>query len=145
MSHFMTLVLVDEAEPDPVARAEGLMAAYWGSEFFDEETGCRLAHVKCDGFVVGGQYDGVIWGKEQHYNLKPGDYQRRYGLDVVRPEDNARPVSRLVPDLLPYAVITPDGEWFERDRLSEQAWRDEVRSLLDRNATRMAVAIDCHC
>jgi hypothetical protein len=126
-------------------RAEQLMAAFWAPEFFDEETGRRLAHVKCDGFTVGGRYDGVIWGKEQHHNLRPAEYQRRYGLDVVRPEDNLRPVPELVPDLLPYAVVSPDGQWFDREDTSEEVWREAVRSLLARYADGMAVAVDCHC
>lgn len=121
------------------------MMPFWSRDLLDEETGRRIPNVKCDGFVVGGRYDGVIWGKEQHYSLPPEQYRERYGLDVVRPEDNLRPVSELVDDLVPYAVITPDGRWSDREGTPEQAWRDAVRSLLAEHHTRMAVGIDCHC
>jgi hypothetical protein len=140
MAHFLTLVLVDAAGPDPVARATAVMRRYW-----DESGVRRDQDAKCDGFVVGGRYDGIIWGKEQHYNLEPHEFQRRYGLDVVRPEDNVRPVLELVPDLLPYAIVTPDGMWLDRESQSEAGWRELVRSTLARNSICVAVAIDCHC
>ncbi|WP_214417006.1 hypothetical protein [Sphaerisporangium fuscum] len=145
MAHFLALVLVDETESDPIARAERMMMAFWAPDFVDDETGLELPNVKCDGFTVGGRFDGVIWGKEQHHDLAPQEYQRRYGLDVVRPEDNLRPVRELVPDLLPYALVTPDARWSDRSGKSEQAWSEEFRSLLADHPDRLAVAIDCHC
>ncbi|GAA0833710.1 hypothetical protein ACFQVD_26130 [Streptosporangium amethystogenes subsp. fukuiense] len=58
-----------------------------------------------------------------------------------------RPVSELVPDILrfPYAVITPDGRWFDHGDMPERDWQDALRSLLDRHRDRTAVAMDCHC
>jgi hypothetical protein len=144
VTHFLTLVLVDGSDPDPVARARHMMRRFWADEPLDE-AGQRIPDWKCDGFVVEGRYDGEIWGKEQHYNLTPDQFQQRYGLDVVRPEDNVRPVSELVPDLLPFAVVTPDGDWVDRDGVSEQAWRTAFRALRAKYNERIAVAIDCHC
>ncbi|RAY15043.1 hypothetical protein DPM19_09875 [Actinomadura craniellae] len=145
MAHFLALVLVDRSVQDPIARAEQVMENFWAPDFFDEETGERRPNVRCDGFVVGGRYDGVIWGKEQHYDLTPDQYRRRYGLDVVRPEDNLRPVSELVPGVIPYAIVTPDGQWSDCAGKPDQAWSDEVGSLLAEHRHRMVVAIDCHC
>ena len=139
MAHFLVLVLIDAADPDPAARARLVMRRYW-----DESGDADNPDAKCDGFVVGGRYDGIIWGKEQHYNLKPHEFQQRYGLDVVRPEDNIRPVPELVPDVLPYAVVTPGGHWLDREQQAEAGWREVVRSTLARHRTCIAVAIDCH-
>jgi len=139
MAHFLALVLVDAADPDPAARALLVMRRYW-----DESGEGDNPDAKCDGFVVGGRFDGIIWGKEQHYNLKPHEFQQRYGLDVVRPEDNVRPVPALVPDLLPYAIVTPDDVWLDQDQQAKAAWPDVVRSTLAGNEARLAVAIDCH-
>lgn len=144
MSHFLALVLVDESDPDPAARAESTMMKYRADERFDDN-GQRVADWKCDSFVIGGRYDGEIWGKEQHYNLRPDEFQRRYGLDVVEPEDNIRPVAELVPDLLPFAIVLPEGRWIDWEGKAEQAWREEVRELLAEHGGRIAVAIDCHC
>lgn len=161
MAHFLTLVLVDPADPQPAAHAERLMMRYWSDVLVDEDEdeddeaggagdagdgrGTGRVSPKCDGFTVGGRYDGLIWGKEQHYNLTPAEFRRRYGLDVVRPEDNVRPVPQLVPDIRAYAVITPDGAWHEQGEEPLQEWRVRLRSLLDRHRDQLAVAIDCHC
>ena len=55
------------------------MSPFWADDLFDEETGRKSPNVKCDGFTVGGRYDGVIWSQERHYNLSPDAFQRRYG------------------------------------------------------------------
>jgi hypothetical protein len=142
VTHFLTLVLVNSAEPDPVARAVQAMERYWIDDLADRDT---KPDARCDGFVVGGRYDGIIWGKEQHHNLKPDEFQRRYGLDVVQAADNVRPVSTLVPDLLPYAIVTPDDRWIGWERESSDRWPEVVRALLTRHSESVAVAIDCHC
>ncbi|MEJ3657253.1 hypothetical protein WEH80_30245 [Actinomycetes bacterium KLBMP 9759] len=144
MSHFLTLVLVDRSESDPASRANTMMAKYWGDDSYDED-GQPIPDRKCDSFVIGGRYDGLIWGKEQHYNLRPDEFQRRYGLDVVQPQDNIRPVTQLVPDLLPYAIVLPDGSWVDREGSTEQDWRTTVQQLLAEHRERFAVAVDCHC
>ncbi|MEU4223437.1 hypothetical protein AB0F17_04010 [Nonomuraea sp. NPDC026600] len=146
MSHFLALVLVDPADPNPIDRAQQLMTPFWARDPFDEETGQESPNVKCDGFTVGGRYDGVIWGQEPEYSLSPDAFQRRYGFDVVRPENNMRPASQVVldPYTLPHAVVTPDGRWLSSEGKPIRAWRDELVSLLDEHGDRLAVAIDCH-
>jgi hypothetical protein len=141
MSHFLTLVIVDPTEPNLGAKAEELMMPY----FDPGEDDIPSPQRKCDGFVIGGQYDGIIWGREQHYNLRPEEYKRRYGLDVVQVEDNIRPISALVPELLSYAIVTPDGKWHDREGKSDEQWQEEFRSLLRQHQEKMVVAIDCHC
>jgi hypothetical protein len=145
VTHWLTLVLVPGDEPDPAARATELMKHYWIVDLADRYDGVK-PWAKCDGFVIGGQYDGVIWGKAQHYNLKPHEYQARYGFDVVKDEDNIRPVSALAPvEVMGVgAIITPDGAWQEWTRDNDATWDDITREVLAEHATCIAVAFDCH-
>ncbi|MEH1948614.1 MAG: hypothetical protein V7K77_16925 [Nostoc sp.] len=140
MSHFLTLVIVDRTEPNPSKKAKELMLPYFET---DEDNPSLQA--KCDGFAIGGQYDGIIWGKEQHYNLNPEEFQHRYGLDIVQSEDNIRPISALMPDLVSYAIVTPDGKWHDREGKSNEEWLEKFRSLLRQYQDNIVVAIDCHC
>ncbi|WP_344595721.1 hypothetical protein [Actinomadura vinacea] len=101
---------------------------------------------RTDGFVIGGRYDGVVKGQEQEFNLPPAEFQRRYGLDVVRPENNIVPVTALPRTVVPLAVVTPDGVWHEwGDDQEEDAWAAEFRKLAAAHQDALAVAIDCHC
>lgn len=138
MAHFLTIVIVSVSETAPAKAAEALMRPYFAP---DMET----PDAKCDGFVVGGQFDGDIWGKAQHYNLTPAEYRARYGLDVVRPEDNVRPVVEIRSGLLPFAVVTPEGRWHDREGKTEADWIAEWSTLKRRFEDYLAVAIDCHC
>ncbi|MBW4687174.1 MAG: hypothetical protein KME40_19215 [Komarekiella atlantica HA4396-MV6] len=140
MSHFLTLVIIDHTEPNLSKKAEELMMPY-----FEADEDNPSSQAKCDGFVIGGRYDGIISGKEQHYNLNPEEFQRRYGLDVVQSEDNIRPISTLVPDLVSYAIVTPDGKWHDCQGKSSEEWLQEFRNLLYQHQEKMVAAIDCHC
>ncbi|MEM9345628.1 MAG: hypothetical protein AAGB26_03310 [Planctomycetota bacterium] len=139
MAHFLTVVFVESNEADPTNAGEQLLRPYFARDMADSPD------AKCDGFVVGGRYDGDIWGKEQHYDLTPAEYQARYGLDVVSPEDNVCPVSVLRPGLLPFAAITPDGQWQDCEGKSESQWQAEWSNLLEHFGDHLAVGIDCHC
>ena len=108
--------------------------------YFDREE----PSAKCSGFVVGGRFDGDIWGKEQHYNLTPAQFQERYGLDRVRDADNIRPVTALRSDLVPYAIVTPDGRWHECKEMDDAQWRSKVLAILEEHSECLAVAVDCH-
>jgi hypothetical protein len=140
MSHFLTLVIVNSTEANPGAKAKALMKPYC-----DPYYNMTPLQRKCEYFVIGGQYDGIIWGKEQHYNLSPQEFQRRYGLDVVQVEDNICPISAIVPELIPYAIITPDGAWHDCAAQSHEEWIQEYHNILHQHQEKLVVAIDCHC
>jgi len=139
MSHFLTVVIVESRGAASVETAEALMRPYFARDLAD------APDAKCDGFAVGGLFDGEIRGKEQHYNLAPPEYQARYGLDVVRPEDNLRPVADLHPGLIPFAVVSPDGRWRDCEGKSDRAWEAEWAALRQEYEGHLAVAVDCHC
>lgn len=140
MSHFLTFVLVEREEGDPERRADELLWPY-----FDDDRADRNSEPKCDGFTIGGRYDGQIYGAPPMYNLTPTEFQKRYGLDVVKPADNIRAAADVPEDLVPYAIVTPQGEWFDCERKDREVWKTEARELLERYREFLVVAIDCHC
>jgi hypothetical protein len=72
---------------------------------------------------------------------------RKYDGDVM-------PVSMLPGDFVPYALVTPDGEWHERATMGwwgcssgimrPEEWRKRAGGLLAANRECWAVAVDCH-
>ena len=100
---------------------------------------------KFDGFVIGGRFDGQLFDAEPMYNLTPAEFQQRYGLDVLRDEDNIRAASEVPAGLTPYAVVTPAGEWLDCEKKDAARWRAEVKELLRLHVRCMVVAVDCHC
>ncbi|HEX8354147.1 MAG TPA: hypothetical protein VF611_14665, partial [Pyrinomonadaceae bacterium] len=119
MSHFLTFVLVGPGEADAVRRAHELLAPYFAADGAGD-AGDRSA--KFDGCVVGGRFDGQLFGAEPMYNLTPAEFQRRYGMDVLRDEDNIRPASEVPDGLTPYALVTPAGEWRDCEGKDAARW-----------------------
>ena len=141
LSHFLTFVLVGGGEADAAGRADELLSPY----FAPDGVYPSGEFAKCDGYVVGGRYDGQLYGAEPEYNLTPAEFQARYGLDKLKDEENVRPASEVPEGLVPYAVVTPEGAWLDREQKSATAWATEVRGLLRRYADCLVVAFDCHC
>ena len=141
MSHFLTFVIVEAEATDAARRARELLAPYFAPDgpYSDENP-----HAKLDGYVIGGRFDGQLFGAEPEYNLTPAEFQRRYGLDVLRDGQNIRAASEVPAALTPYAVVTPAGEWLDCEKKDAARWRAEVRELLRRYALCMLVAVDCH-
>lgn len=142
MSHFLTFVLVGAGEGDVAGRVRELMGPYFAPEGVHAGGGARA---KCDGYVIGGRYDGQLFGAEPEYNLTPSEFQRRYGLDVLRDGENIRPAPEVPEGLVPYAVVTPEGAWLDCERKGPAVWAAEVGGLLRRYADCLVVAVDCHC
>lgn len=142
MSHFLTFVLVPPGEPDAARRAREMLLPYFAP---DGPYSPENPSAKCDGFVVGGRFDGQLYGAEPEYNLTPAEFQKRYGLDVLRDEQNVRAASEVPDGVTPYAVVTPGGEWLDCERRDAAVWEAEVRRLLRLHADCVVVAVDCHC
>ena len=142
MSHFLTFVLVPPDEADAARRAHELLAPYFAP---DGVYAPGDASGKFDGFVIGGRFDGQLYGAEPMYNLTPSEFQSRYGLDVLRDEQNMREASEAPAALVPYAVVTPGGEWLDCEGKTDARWKSEVRELLRLHAGCVVVAVDCHC
>jgi hypothetical protein len=142
MSHFLTFVFVGRGEADVAGRVRELMGPYFAADGVDPSDG-RPA--KCDGYVIGGRYDGQLFGAGAEYNLTPAEFQERYGFDVLKDENNLRAASEVPEGLVPYAVVTPEGAWLDCAKKGAAAWAAEVKGLLRRYADCLVVAVDCHC
>lgn len=142
MSHFLTFVLVGGVEADAAARADELLRPYFAP---DGPYSLESPDAKCDGYVLGGRFDGQLFGAPPEYNLTPAEFQARYGFDKLKDENNVRRASEVPGGLVPYAVVTPEGVWFDCERKERAAWAAEVGALLRRYADCSVVAFDCHC
>jgi hypothetical protein len=142
LSHFLTFVLVGRGEADAARRVRELMGPYFAPDGLYTPGGTGA---KCDGYVIGGRYDGQLFGAEAEYDLTPAEFQKRYGLDLLKDAENVRAASEVPVGLVPYAVVTPEGAWLDCERKGAAAWAAEVRGLLRRHAGCLVVAVDCHC
>ena len=142
MSHFLTFVLVPPGEREAARRARELLAPYFAP---DGVYAPGDPASKFDGCVVGGRFDGQLYGAEPVYDLTPAEFQRRYGFDVLRDGDNVRAASEVPAALTPYAVVKPEGGWLDCEGKDAARWCAEVRGLLRLHAACVVVAVDCHC
>ena len=139
MSHFLAFVFVSPDETNIEHRVNELVDPYFDHE---EREVTNEDQIKCDGFVIGGRYDREIFGVEPMFNLTPPEFEKRYGLDVIRIEDNVRPATEVPRKLVPYAIVTPLGEWFECNDYDD--WPGKVEELLEEHHQYLVVAVDCH-
>lgn len=140
MSHFLTFVFVSPSEANIEQRVNELVDPYFDNE---EREQTADDQIKCDGFVIGGRYDQEIFGVESRHNLVPPEFEKRYGLDVIRIEDNVRPARDVPRKLIPYAIVTSKGEWLECNDYED--WPAKVEQLLQAHDGYLVVAVDCHC
>ena len=139
MSHFLTFVFVSPDETNIEQKVNELVDPYFAHEARDD---IDEDQIKCDGFVIGGRYDQEIFGAAPSYELAPPEFEKRYGLDVIRIEDNVRPAPDVPRRLVPYAVVTPQSEWFECNDYED--WPAKVEELLQQYSKHLVVAVDCH-
>ena len=142
MSHFLTFVLVGRGEGEVARRVRELLGPYFAPDGVHASGGPRA---KCDGYVIGGRYDGQLFGAGPEYNLTPAEFQGRYGLDILKDDNNIRAAAEVPEGLVPYAVVTPEGAWLDCEKKGAAAWAAEVKGLLRRHADCLVVAVDCHC
>ena len=151
MSHFVTVVLVPPSVPrehleDAVARMlapfdENLPAAAQGPSPHDG---------KWDWHVIGGRWDGWLYGPERHEAAPNASAGSTIG-------NNARIVRDIPmedPFYLPFAVLTPEGHWHEvgrmgafalvREEMPRDQWHRFVQGLYAAYPDHVAVAVDCH-
>jgi hypothetical protein len=103
---------------------------------------------------IGGRWDKAIRGEE----AESADNGFNFGDKHTEIRNNALPVSELpspLPDdRIPFALVTPDGEWHQRGKMGWFAsvskempraeWDAKVRALLATNGDAIAVGVDCH-
>lgn len=158
MSHFLTYVLVPKGVEDVEAAAQNLLAPFdenFPCSYDTTECGCcgtkdRKTCKECKGtnvrvysynpdakwdwWEIGGRWDGLL---------------RHNAMNAAK-----LVASKKFDELVPFAVLTPDGEWHEQGRMGwfghaqnekeSAAWKKEVTEVLKHHADSVAVACDLH-
>lgn len=118
---------------------------------------------KWNWWVVGGRWAGSIRDAAEKMPEEPNMISDPAGYERARAErnsveGNSRPVAEFpspIPDkLIPFAILTPEGEWCERGKMgmfefvaSKNAnWKDQAREVFQRyrSTDTIAVAVDLH-
>jgi hypothetical protein len=90
--------------------------------------------------------DRCGWCQGRGKRLKDFPYWKPYWGDSI-------PAAAVRPDFVSYAVVTPLGEWHEREQIpswdprredAEEAWKNQVRALLAQYRDCFATILDCH-
>lgn len=178
MSHFFTVVLVPKGTDDVRAKVAELLAPYdenlevpeydspcscVGSQARREEAweqaqaetqtveAYRKAFQlknKWDWWSVGGRWDGDVRGE-------PRRSEDGYNFDNHRLlEHNETAVAEMAREVIPYAVVTPDGEWHERGQMGwfgmssgeipADEWKAKVHTLYAQHSGCIAIGCDLH-
>lgn len=93
---------------------------------------------KWDWWSFGGRWDRAIQGDYSRTN--PYAISHAHELDG----NTSTPQSLIELGVIPAAIVTPDGHWYEEEEWKEWAWKDTVKSILSRNIDAIAIGVDCH-
>ncbi len=116
---------------------------------------------KWDWWVIGGRWAGWVRGIGDNMPEDVNMFENAEGSARAKRErqaikNNARHVSEFpspIPDeLIPWAIVTPDGEWHEKGSMGwfgmssgdKPEWKDGARAILAQHPTALAVAVDLH-
>jgi len=103
---------------------------------------------KWDWYVIGGRWDGWVTGNEQSsdngYNFGP---QHQTVANNIAGTEEA--IERGV---IPHAIVTPDGHWYERGRLGwwaaliteNEDWEAQAREILAAYPGHRFLILDAH-
>jgi hypothetical protein len=112
---------------------------------------------KWDWCRIGGRWDGWIFGRE--HAEKCSDQQGGYNFAEAHQQlkNNARTVRDIPVDdpfYLPFAVLTPEGQWHEMGQMGyfghaanekpQAVWHQIVCELYAKYPDHVAVTVDCH-
>lgn len=143
MSHFLVGVILPKRINNVSDYIEKTMQPF--EELVDEQGN---AHGKWDYYRVGGRYNGALSKEGLRF---------RVDIDLKRPRTKADDNNMcLVKDVLieniPFAIVTPDGEWHEEGEMAmfghilnpQEDWIMQVKDLFDKYTDNMIVGIDAH-
>jgi hypothetical protein len=146
--HYPALVLVPNetkksAIPDLVS---DMLLPYYVNVLIEPGVYPPNPHAEWDWWRPGGRFDGLL----------PQQSNNGYASedDALEPEwtRNMAKVADLPPDLIPAAIITPDGEWhdwyddvkqFESSE-REGKWDQIAKAILSQHRECIAVVVDYH-
>jgi len=130
---------------------------YYGEEQpFDEEGNMLTTsnpNAQWDWWDFGGRWNGKIQGEYKGDN----DGGFNFGEEFRQLKDNVINVSDLLNQekpFIPFAILTPDGEWIERgkmgwwgcvsDEKDKDTWNNSVMTVYEKYKDCVAVACDLH-
>jgi hypothetical protein len=117
---------------------------------------------KWDYWLVGGLWDGLLTGspsRVRHHQGNPrlsgryidsASYDAQTWLSGNMIAVGALPqVTDWSDEIVPYAIVTPDGNWYEVEdaggsKLRDAIWMAQVQDLLNDHLDCIAVVLDCH-
>jgi hypothetical protein len=91
-----------------------------------------------DWWSFGGRWDSAIQNDFSKTNPYKISHTHRLNCNISIPR-------RLIDhNIIPAAIVTPDGCWHEEEDWKNWTWEDTVRSIFSKNLDALAVGIDCH-
>lgn len=148
MSHFLTLAFI---APDVARRGSTAIVEKVNQVMTLHAVhllGSQTTSISWDAWQIGGRYNGLV-GRLT--------ITRTDGSSAVTIMDeplcnNACPVSALSDDLVPFAIVTPDGTCYAEGKMGsfgysydhDPYWEDQYDALREQYADCLAVGIDCH-
>lgn len=97
-------------------------------------------HDHYDTWCIGGRWEGAVQG------IVSNDLSDIDELEMKSLTTNICPVKELPIPLVPQAVVTPEGYWYDRGddaEPKERNWVDEYHELCEKYADCLAVGVDC--
>jgi hypothetical protein len=163
MSHFLTGVIIDKRIPkeDRNYTLNLLLGAYDENEEVapyemvkdgKKEMCTYNPDSKWDWWVIGGRWDGIISKSGKQRESKDGGFN--FGDEHHDMEKNICLVKELPAKSLPFAIVTPDGEWHEKGEMGwwgltnnekeDNTWEKELHKILKKYADDYIIGVDCH-
>lgn len=112
---------------------------------------------KWDYWAIGGRWSEWIFGPEREKAAQEKNKGCILCAETQELKNNCRPLSEIPlddPHYIPFAVLTPQGEWIEQGEMGWWAvvnngkefkeWHELAKSVLEKYPEHLAVAVDCH-
>jgi len=106
---------------------------------------------KWDWWVVGGRWNGAITSdpKNSEDGFNFGHEYHNLESNTIKVAELPKPIPR---DIIPFAIITPDGSWNEKGKMGwwgvvtdkQDDWVEVARQILEEHRNCIAVGCDLH-
>jgi hypothetical protein len=111
-------------------------------------------YVKCDGFTVGGGYDGLIKYKVRIHRSEDKNVEKSYSQlrhNIISVKRYLR-IARKHPVIVPFALLAPDGTWHEGKTniygdytpKERKKWIKKALNIIEQYPAHSIIGMDCH-
>ena len=158
MSHYSTIIIMSKGdfENGYQAHLEKMLVPYDENqevEPYKDKDGEMTTYnpkSKWDWWRIGGRWDGTLIGERRD----GGDGGFNFSAEHEQAKHNSCKVSEIKEGLIPFAIITPDGEWNERGNMGwwgcvanekpGEEWESIVSKIYEAHSDCVAVLCDLH-